>query len=186
MHFSPESDEVLVKRLIPGQSGNLADRDQAWADLDANCREALRRFIRQWMPSEAEAEEIYQDTLITAFCNLQQGRYVYEGKPIVAYLKAIARYKILAERRRMNRWVELDDDLFSDDRQRPESMVESRQEWDAVLEAIDGLPDKQRRVILGLAAGKDHSELADEFDMTEEAIRQNKSRGLRAVQERVA
>src|SRR5688572_2192262 len=136
MAYSPESDEALVKRLLPDCNLNPADRNAAWSDVDSTYRETLRRFIRQWMLSDAEVEEIYQDTLITAFMNVENGLYVYTGVPFLAYLKAIARNKVLAERRRTGRWVELDDDLATpggDDRHQPEGLVESREERDEVL-----------------------------------------------------
>ena len=192
MPFSPESDEALVMRLLSRpeeDSVDCAERDAVWAEVHEHCRAQLWRYIRQWISSEEEAEEIYQDTLITAYFNVENGRYTYEGKPFVAYLKAIARYKIFAERRRTGRWVELDDDLLTpggDDGQRPERVIESLQEWEMVMEAIDELPHKQRRIMVGIAAGKHNWELAEEYDMTEEAVRQHKSRGIRTVQERVA
>src|SRR5688572_3302296 len=153
MAYSPESDEVLVKRLLPETNGSPADRNVAWADLDATYRENMRRFIRQWMASDAEVEEIYQDTLITAFMNVENGHYLYTGVPFLAYLKAIARNKVLAERRRTGRWVELDDDLATpggDDRYQPEGLVESREERDEVMAAIAQLSHKTQRVLIGV------------------------------------
>jgi RNA polymerase sigma factor (sigma-70 family) len=189
MAYSPESDEALVLRLLPITNGSLADRNAAWAELDSAYREGLRRYIRQWMSSDAEVEEIYQDTLITAFMNVENGSFTYTGVPFLAYLKAIARNKVLAERRRTGRWVELDDDLATpggDERQQPEILVESREEQDEVMAAIGQLSSKTRRVILGVMQGKQNSEMAQEFAMTEEAVRQHKSRGVRSLQQLVS
>lgn len=188
MAYSPESDEALVKRLLPDHNHNPADRNAAWGELDSSYHENLRRFLRQWMTSDAEVEEIYQDTLITAFMNVENGQYVYTGVPFLAYLKAIARNKVLAERRRTGRWVELDDDLASpgEDRQQPEHLLETREAHAEVMAAIAQLSHKTQRVLLGVMQGKPNSEMAQEFDMTEEAIRQHKSRGMRTLQQLVS
>jgi RNA polymerase sigma factor (sigma-70 family) len=189
MPFSPESDVALVMRLLPETNGNDGERNLAWGEVDVRYRDQLSWFIRQWITSEAEAEEIYQDTLITAFMNVENGRYTYTGVPFAAYLKAIARNKMLAERRRTSRWVELDEDIPSLDENtgsRPEACIESREEWEGMMSAIDELPNKMRRVILGVLDGKENDELAEEFDTTEEAIRQHKSRGIRSLQQKVA
>lgn len=189
MAYSPESDEALVKRLLPDRNDDPMDRNAGWSDLDTCYREYLRRFIRQWMASDAEVEEIYQDTLITAFMNVENGQYAYTGVPFLAYLKAIARNKVFAERRRTGRWVELADDLASpsgDIWQQPETLLESREARDEVMAAIEQLSYKTQRVLLGVMQGKPNAEMAQEFEMTEEAIRQHKSRGMRTLQQLVS
>lgn len=189
MAFTPESDEALVMRLLPAANADLGARDAAWDDVHARYAVPLWRFIRQSVPSEELGQEIYQDTMMTAFMNLEADRYEYTGVPFGAYLKGIARNKIYAAQRDTSRYVELDDEMplsLDDDEadwRGPEHSTQAREQLDAVLNAIGQLSDKTGQVLMGVLEGKTFAELADELGMTEEAIRQHKSRGVRSLQQ---
>jgi RNA polymerase sigma-70 factor (ECF subfamily) len=89
------------------------------------------------------AEEITQETFVRAWVTPGE---VYGGT-VKAYLLTIARNLYRAERKRAARHVTLDGTLL-DPKPGPEAVAEGRLELDAVLEALQTLPEADRAALL--------------------------------------
>ena len=89
------------------------------------------------------AEEITQETFVRAWVTSAEIR----GGTVKAYLLTIARNLFLAERKRTARQVAVDD-AMTDPKPGPEAAVAGRMEVDAVLQALQALPEIERSALL--------------------------------------
>jgi RNA polymerase sigma factor (sigma-70 family) len=188
MNVRPESDEALIQRLLPHVNCNPEDRATAWSEWYAGVGEAsVLSFIKAKNDTAELDNDILQDAMLTAFVEIERGRYQPRaGVPFAAYVKGIARNKIREARRRTWRFVAIDDT--------PESLLESNEpELEAVIEhqeasqtlqsGLARLPDYRRQVLEGYLNGGSTTEIAETLGMSEELVRQHKSRGLRSLRE---
>jgi RNA polymerase sigma-70 factor, ECF subfamily len=101
------------------------------------------RFALYLSGDPSLAEEITQETFVRAWVTPGEIR----GGTVKAYLLTIARNLYRAETRRTARQVALDGTVPS--RQAgPEALAASRRELDAVLDALQELPDSDRAALL--------------------------------------
>lgn len=186
----PVYDEALLRRLIPGSNPDPQDRSQAWAEWQDGVGEvALERYVALHNNTSEVDEDIVQDALLTAYLNLERGRYQpQEGVPFVAYVIGIARNKI-REARRRERWqVTLDDEReeflphAAVLQRQPEKDLERREQGDMLRSGLERLPATRRVVLEYFLAGASTVEIARRLVMSEELVRQHKCRGLRALQ----
>jgi RNA polymerase sigma factor (sigma-70 family) len=188
MNVRPESDEALIQRLLPHLNCNPEDRATAWSEWYAGVGEAsVLSFIKAKNDTAELDHDILQEAMLTAFVELERGRYQPRaGVPFTAYVKGIARNKIREARRRTWRFVAIDDT--------PESLLESNEpELEAVIERQEAsqtlqiglarLPNYRRQVLEGYLNGGSTTEIAETLEMSEELVRQHKSRGLRSLRE---
>jgi RNA polymerase sigma factor (sigma-70 family) len=188
MNARPESDETLIKRLLPNNNLDPADRADAWQEWYLNIGEAsVLGFIKAKNDTTEQDADILQEAMMTAYIELERGRYKpHIGVPFTAYVKGIARNKIREARRKTQRFVSIEETpqylLESDDPQL-EMAVEHREQSEALQLSLARLTAYRQQVIESYLEGNTTAEIAKSLGMTEELVRQHKSRGLRSLRE---
>ncbi len=188
MMVQPESDEALVRRLLPGANPDPDDRARAWAEWQTELGgPALLRFVRSSNNTAEPDEDIVQDALLTAYVEVERGHYEHRaGIPFTAYVKGIARNKIREARRRSRRWAALDEaaNLPADPAPRAlEGAVESHEARRALRQGLEKLSPARRQVLQYYLDGQSLAEIAQHLDITEALVRQHKHRALERLQQ---
>lgn len=101
------------------------------------------RFTLYLSGDPSLAEEITHEAFVRAWVTPGEIR----GGTVKAYLLTIARNLFLAERKRLGRQVGLDDNAI-DPKPGSQAVAESRIELDAVLKALQSLPEIDRSALL--------------------------------------
>ncbi|MGC9396013.1 MAG: RNA polymerase sigma factor [Anaerolineae bacterium] len=189
METRQKSNEVLVERLLPAVNDNPKDRAVAWEEWYASVGvPSVMAFVRVTNDTVTPDDDIVHDAIATAYEQVEGGRYEPRlDIPFTAYVKGIARNKIREARRRSWRYVALDDArlaLFESDRPSLESLIEHQERIAKLCDDITRLSPLQQRVLTGYFHGRSTGEIAQASGMSEEAVRQHKSRALRRIQRR--
>jgi RNA polymerase sigma factor (sigma-70 family) len=181
-----KSNKVLVERLLPDTNDDARDRAAAWEEWYNNGgRSSVLAFVRVKNDTPESDADILQDAVITAYAEVERGRYEpRDGIPFAAYVKGIARNKIREARRRTRRLVPLEDTTeYEDDRPQLETVIERRERHASLRAGLSQLPPCRQQVLESYLKGHSTTEIAQELGMSKEAVRQNKSRGLRSLQQ---
>ena len=191
MNARPESNKVLVERLLPSTNDDPSDRATAWGEWYGNGGgSSVMAFIRAQNNTPEPDADILQEAVITAYAEVERGRYEPRTDvPFTAYVKGIARNKIREARRRTRRLVPIEEappSLLESDATYLERAVE-RQEQLAQLRAdLSRLPPCRRRVLQRYIQGQSTVEIARALEMSEAAVRQHKCRALRSLRQMAA
>lgn len=186
------SDEQLVLALLPEHTPNPAHRNAAWNELADRVHGELMSYIGS-RAGKASVEDVYQDTFLTAFSGVEEGRYTpVPGKPFVAYLKGVAWNVLLTTWRGMNRCDELEDpDTLPGKADRVHSvehgLIKSEgedEERQMLRDGIGHLTEMQRAVVELYLKGLDYPAIAERLGLAETAVRQHKSRAVKALRRR--
>lgn len=188
MDVRPDSGETLVERLLPHRNNDPHDRALAWQEWYIDIGEiSILGFIRAKNDTAEQNADILQETLLTAFLEIERGRYQPRvGVPLTAYIKGIAQNKIREARRRHQRLVPLDDTLeplLESDQPQPDVQVEQQEQREALNTGLAQLTYGRRQVLERILNGHSTSEIARSLGMTEDVVRQHKSRGLRSLRQ---
>ena len=188
MDGRPESDKALVKRLMPCYNADAEDRAAAWCEWVATIGEAkVLAFIRTLNDSPESDLDILQDAMMTAYLCVERGAYCpQDGIPFSAYVKGIARNKIREARRGLQREIALDDSVLASTvnaTSRPEELYEEKERRRALHRSLAQLSIHRRCVLEALIGGESTAEIAQSLDISEESVRQHKSRGLRSLRQ---
>jgi RNA polymerase sigma-70 factor (ECF subfamily) len=188
MRSRPESDEAFVKRLLPSTNPDPAQRADAWNEWQSRIgKESVLKFIRLYNNTAELDEDILQDSLLTAYLEVERGRYERRaGIPFTAYVKGIARNKIREARRRQRCWTSLEEIPETSAEPAPrhlELAVEYSEQQRALSHGLSRLPTQRRQVLERYIYGASTAEIAAELSITEELVRQHKCRGLRSLQQ---
>lgn len=187
MFSRPESDEALMKRLLPGTNHNQADRAQAWAEWHSLGEALLAGFIRVHNNTTEPDDDLLQETLLTAFLGVERGQYQpREGVPFTAYVKGIARNKIREARRRSRPQVSLDEIYPKRDGElprQPEEALERHEQHADVRAGLQQLSGARRQVMLRFLNGESTEAIAQQLALSEALVRQHKCRGLRKLKQ---
>lgn len=188
-----ESDRALVQRLLPSRNDDPQDRAAAWSEWYVEIGQAsVLAFVRAKNDTPEPDGDILQEAMITAYTEVERGRYEPRvGIPFAAYVKGIAHNKIREARRRSWRYVGLEDVspslaevvLRDSSDMRPERIVERREERALLHDGMSRLSPCRRQVLEGYLQGRSTTEIAEALGMTEDAVRQHKSRGLRSLKQ---
>ena len=189
METRQKSNEVLVERLLPTLNRNPQDRAMAWEEWYASVGvSAVMAFVRVTNDTATPDDDIVHDAIATAYEQVEGGRYEPRlDIPFTAYVKGIARNKIREARRRSWRCVALDDAplaQFESDHPSLESLIERQEQIAALCDGLTRLSPLQRQVLADYFQGRSTDEIARASGMSEEAVRQHKSRALREIQRR--
>jgi RNA polymerase sigma factor (sigma-70 family) len=145
------------------------------------------KFIRTSNTTNEPDEDILQDAMLTAYLEVENGRYEQRsGIPFTAYVKGIARNKIREARRKERYWVELDEaaNVAGEGPARQlEASIEHREQYEAFHQGLARLPVQRRQVLERFIHGRSTGEIAAELRISEELVRQHKSRGLRSLRQ---
>ena len=188
MNVRPESDETLVKRLLPRANPDARDRLMAWGEWYARVGAgSVLAFIRAKNDTAELDMDIFQEAMLTAFVEVERGRYEpCVGIPLTAYVKGIARNKIREVRRRTRRLLPLEDApacWLESGQPHPDTAIEFQEQRYALRAGLSALTHYRRQVLEGFLRGDSTIEIAQALGMTEELVRQHKSRGLRRLRE---
>ncbi len=186
MKSRPESDEALVKRLLPNTNPDRIDRARAWTEWQVSFGEpAVLNFIRAKNNTREPDEDILQDSMLTAFLGVERGRYeCRDGVPFTAYVKGIARNKIREARRRERYCTTLEELTYAPGllvERQTESTVEHREQHRTLFDRLVELPPQRRQVLERILHGESTAEIAAEMAITKDLVRQHKCRGLRTL-----
>jgi RNA polymerase sigma-70 factor, ECF subfamily len=126
--------------------------------------------------SGIEPEDIVQETLLA----IHSKRHTWRpDAPVMPWIRAIARYKVVDAFRRRGRAIHLDIDDFAETLAADEPERASERE---ISRAVDGLAEGQRRVVQSISVdGRSISETAATLGMKETAVRVALHRGLTAI-----
>lgn len=123
-----------------------------------------------------EPEDIVQETLLAIHAKRHTWR---PTDPVLPWVYAIARYKVIDAYRRRGRRVEVNIDDFAD---RLEAEQPDRVSEREIARAFEGLADGQARVVRSISVeGKSIAETAQALGMKETAVRVALHRGLNAI-----
>lgn len=187
MNSRPESNEALIRRLMPSTNSDRADRAQAWDEWHSIGENLLLSFVRAHNNTAELDDDIIQETLLTAYLGVERGSYQpREGVPFTAYVKGIARNKIREARRRSRYQVSLEDIPLKregDLPRQPEEWLERREQNSQVRDGLSQLPGVRRQVIVRYLNGESTDEIAAQMFISEALVRQHKSRGLRSLKQ---
>lgn len=187
MIICPESDEALVKRLLPSENPDPEDRAVAWEAWWEFARVAVLRYVRYINCTRTDDDEIMQDALVTAYLQVERGRYTYwAGIPFTAYVKRIARNKVLEAYRRDKRSLPLDEVLDLEDDSLLEVTVEQREESATFRHRLQTLPQRRREVLTLFIEGHETARIATHLGIREDLVRQEKSRGLQELRRKIS
>jgi len=184
-----DTEELLIKRLLPTSNPCERDRADAWADWQEGGATALRRFIYSQNNTAESDEDILQEAIVTAFQEVERGHYQPQnGVPFTAYVKGIARNKIREARRRTQRWgmvplEEVEFSLADSPYKQPEATYERRQRQAYFYQGLSALPDGRKQVLERVVRGEGTAEIAAAMQISEDLVRQHKSRGIRVLRE---
>jgi RNA polymerase sigma factor (sigma-70 family) len=187
MMAPPESDEVLVKRLLPNSNNTPASRAAAWREWYTQFGEAsVMAFIKSQNDTAEADMDIFQEAMTTAFVEVERGRYRPQlNVPFAAYVKGIARNKIREARRRTRRFVPLDNsaqnEIESD--AQLEAVIEFKEQHDTLRANLAHLTHNRRQVLEHYLRGNTTAEIAQTLGITEALVRQHKSRGVRRLRQ---
>ena len=186
MKSRPKSDDALTRRMLPGSNADQTDRALAWSEWGASRDpQLLLRYIRYKNFTDMPDEDIFQDTILTAYLEVENGRYqLRSGVPFIAYVKGIARNKMREARRKARDWVALEEHFCASDTKQERSLeilIEQRERSQALQDGLSKLPHQRRSVLERFLKGESTRQIARDLAMSEDLVRQHKSRGLRRL-----
>jgi len=180
------SNESTIERLLPHTNHNARDRAAAWNEWYTHTgRDAVLAFIRVKNHTAEPDMDILQDAMMTAYTNVERGHYTpHPGVPFTAYVKGIAYNKIREVWRRTRRLTPLEDAplaCLEDEAPHIESLIETRERRNLFRSGLARLTPSRRQVLELYARGHATAEIARVLDISEDAVRQHKCRGLRRL-----
>ncbi|MBV7329897.1 sigma-70 family RNA polymerase sigma factor [Chloroflexi bacterium TSY] len=173
---------------MPTSNPNSADRLQAWCDWYRSVGErSVLGYIRTMNDTSESDLDILQDAMLTAYQCMERGSYVpHQSIPLTAYVKGIVRNKIREVRKMKSvALVSLDEPVVESlvgcvDEQ-PETLIEWQEKWLTLQAGLAQLSRCRRTVLEAYLRGKSTNQIAQMLGMSEELVRQHKSRGLRSL-----
>lgn len=127
-----------------------------------------------------DPEDIVQETLLAVHLKRHTWR---QDAPVMPWLYAIARYKIVDAFRRQGRLAEVKIDEIAEPASEPQA--EAARDWE-IERALSKLAPGQRSVVAAVSVdGRSISETAESLGMSETAVRVALHRGLAAIARRL-
>ncbi|MGZ6697249.1 MAG: RNA polymerase sigma factor [Solirubrobacteraceae bacterium] len=161
--LATQSDERLLALASAGH-------DRAFEAIVERYRRPLSRYLRRLL-SAALAEDVLQATFVNAWRSLHRGTQVRELRP---WLYRIAHNQAVNALARAGAGLALADEAAAvATTAGPEAEVEQRDVLSRALDAIAGLPERQRAALVAVAVeDRPHPDVARELGLTEGALRQ--------------
>ena len=149
--------------------------------LFVDCQPALRAFIGALVPDFSQAQDVLQETFLTA---TQKANDFVPGTNFIGWVCAIARYKVL-EARRQRKFVGLTEAAIEALCAKSPDLPGPRNE--ALLHCIEQLAPKARQAVtLRYQGSHSASEVANLMGWTTEAVYVALSRARRFLQKCIA
>lgn len=170
-------DEAELSRLMRAA---LAGDDRAYADFLHPAASLVRAFVRRRTTAGGiDAEDIVQETLLAIHLKRHTWR---QDAPILPWVYAIARFKLVDAFRRRGRRIEVDIDAIAETAAALEPETVSERDLGRVL---DSLTPGQRAVVSAISVdGRSIGETATQLGMNETAVRVALHRALAAISRR--
>lgn len=170
-------DEAELAGLLRAAIGG---DEAAYADFLRRAAAVVRHFAkRRIVQGGVDPEDVVQETLLAIHLKRHTWR---EDAPVLPWLYAIARFKLIDAFRRRGRRIEVDIDEVAGTLQQP--VAETASERD-IERALGGLPPGQRSVVSSISVeGRSIGETAAKLGLSETAVRVALHRGLAAIARR--
>ncbi len=191
----PDTSTGLLRSVSQGASG------ERWPEFVARYKPALEYYLGGMAQADPRLtrdlwDDIEQETFLALLTTLPEGRYERDKGPFHSWLRSVLRHKAQRALERRGVVAEIPDQDGTDSL--------STEEGDAMADRLAALSDlwrllvrsvfaegrfsaQSRSIFLRLAAGQSTvRELADEFDLEENAIYQLKKRILTRFEEKAA
>lgn len=180
-----QTDE-RVCRMLPVSNPDADDRRHAWDEwLLTGGAEPVLRYIRYHNGTREDDQEILQDTLRTGYQKVEAGQYEDRGVPFTAFLKAIARFRILEAAR--HGWRELPLEAVAEapaeEALSAHERAEAWKEREGVRAVLAALPARRAQVLLLVEFGYETDEIAELLHIRTDLVRKEKSLALRSLRQ---
>jgi len=170
-------NEAELARLMRAAT---AGDEKAYAEFLRGAAAIVRGFARRKIvQGGVDPEDIVQETLLAIHLKRHTWR---QDAPILPWVYAIARFKLIDAFRRRGRRIEVAVDDFAETLAEPEQETVSERD---IGRALDSLPAGQRSVVSLISVdGNSIGETARKLGMNETAVRVALHRGLAAIANR--
>ena len=170
-------DEAELARLLRAA---IAGDERAYADFLHRVAALVRGFVRRKIvQGGVDPEDVVQETLLAIHVKRHTWR---SDAPVLPWVYAIARFKLIDAFRRRGRRVEVEIDEIAETFAEPEAETVSDRD---INRALDGLPPSQRSVVSSISVdGHSIGETASKLGISETAVRVSLHRGLAAIAKR--
>ena len=158
----------------------IAGDERAYADFLHRIAALIRGFVRRKIvQGGVDPEDVVQETLLAIHVKRHTWR---EDAPVLPWVYAIARFKLIDAFRRRGRRIEVEIDEIAETFAEPEAETVSERD---INRALDGLPPAQRSVVSSISVdGHSIGETASKLGISETAVRVSLHRGLAAIAKR--
>ncbi|SMC99425.1 RNA polymerase sigma-70 factor, ECF subfamily [Rhizobium sp. RU36D] len=173
MGLSGQDERELAMLLQAAIGGD----EKAYAAFLTRTAALVRGFARRKIVhGGVDPEDVVQETLLAI--HTKRHTWMVDA-PVLPWIYAIARYKLIDAFRRRGRRVEVEIGEMADLLAQPETETVSERDIGRVL---DSLTPGQRSVVSAISLdGHSIGETAEKFGMTETAVRVALHRGLQAI-----
>ena len=170
-------DEAELSRLMRAA---IAGDERAYADFLHRIAALIRGFARRKIvQGGVDPEDVVQETLLAIHVKRHTWR---QDAPVLPWIYAIARFKLIDAFRRRGRRIEIEIDEIAETFAEPETETVSERD---INRALDGLPPAQRSVVSAISVdGRSIGETAAKLGVSETAVRVSLHRGLAAIAKR--
>lgn len=176
MRLSGQDEKELAALLQAAIAGN----EKAYAAFLTRTAAIVRGFARRKIVHGGiEPEDIVQETLLA----IHTKRHTWiTDEPVLPWIYAIARYKLIDAFRKRGRRVEIEIEEIAETVALEVAETVSARD---IARVLDGLAPGQRSIVTAISIdGHSIGETATKFGMTETAVRVALHRGLRAIAKR--
>ncbi|MDX8523082.1 sigma-70 family RNA polymerase sigma factor [Mesorhizobium sp. MSK_1335] len=170
-------DEAELSRLLKAA---IEGDEKAYADFLHRIAALVRGFVRRKIvQGGVDPEDVVQETLLAIHVKRHTWR---SDAPVLPWIYAIARFKLIDAFRRRGRRIEVEIDEIAETFAEPETETVSERD---INRALDGLPPTQRSVVSSISVdGRSIGETAAKLGVSETAVRVSLHRGLAAIAKR--
>jgi RNA polymerase sigma-70 factor (ECF subfamily) len=153
--------------------------ERAYRDFLVRAAALVRGLARRKVQGGVDPEDIVQETLLAIHLKRHTWR---TDSPVMPWLHAIARHKLIDAFRRRGRQLDIGVEDITDTFAEPE--LESVSEWE-MGRVLDTLSPGQRSIVTAISVdGRSIRETAEKLGMSEPAVRVALHRGLTAIARR--
>ena len=170
-------DEAELSGLLRAA---IAGDERAYADFLHRIAALVRGFVRRKIvQGGVDPEDVVQETLLAIHVKRHTWR---SDAPVLPWVYAIARFKLIDAFRRRGRRIEVEIDEIAETFAEPETETVSERD---INRALEGLPPTQRSVVSSISVdGHSIGETAAKLGVSETAVRVSLHRGLAAIAKR--
>jgi RNA polymerase sigma-70 factor (ECF subfamily) len=170
-------DEAELSGLLRAA---IAGDERAYADFLHRIAALVRGFVRRKVvQGGVDPEDVVQETLLAIHVKRHTWR---SDAPVLPWVYAIARFKLIDAFRRRGRRIEVEIDEIAETFAEPETETVSERD---INRALEGLPPTQRSVVSSISVdGHSIGETAAKLGVSETAVRVSLHRGLAAIAKR--